>query len=52
MQNNSNWPEQIPMIEMVLRGTYSSAIGCSPFEIIFGHSMNFGNIDKYLNKDN
>jgi len=52
MQNSSNWPEQVPMIEMALRGTYSSSIGCSPFEIIFGYPMCFGSIDKCLNKDN
>ena len=38
------WPKSIPIIEMVLRGSYSSSIKSSPFEILFGKSITFRNI--------
>ena len=50
-----DWPNALPYIEMALRGTYSSALQCSPYEILFGQTMShnifdnsFENVKKFV----
>ena len=51
-ENNKNWTEQLPSIEMILRGTYAASIGCSPFEIVFGKRMILSNFNEAFKGNN
>lgn len=48
-----NWSDVIPLVQRIYNSAKNESIGCSPAQILFGHSVNLdrGNIFKAINND-